>query len=151
MTLLQVKIDRASLYGEVWTTPVSRLAECYGISDVALKKVCWKMNVPTPPRGYWARVRHGHTVRKPRLHVHGDIHEAAGVHAPPFGAEGRITVNAAVLGASYRLALQPVVVDLRALDSHRIGGSLAVRHHLHSAAVGTAWRRSSNATTSSPP
>lgn len=52
----------------------------------------------------------------PRLHVHGDIHEAAGVHAPPFGhapgAGDRITVNAAVLDAAYRLARAPVVVDL---------------------------------------
>jgi Icc-related predicted phosphoesterase len=48
----------------------------------------------------------------PRLHVHGDIHEAAGVHAPPLGAAGRVTVNAAVLDAAYRLARAPVVVDL---------------------------------------
>lgn len=67
MTPLQVETDRATLYEEVWTTPVSRLAERYGISDVALKKVCRRMNVPTPPRGYWARVRHGHTVQKPPL------------------------------------------------------------------------------------
>ena len=48
----------------------------------------------------------------PRLHVHGDIHEAAGVHAPPLGAEGRMTVNVAVLDGAYRLAQPPVVIDL---------------------------------------
>jgi Icc-related predicted phosphoesterase len=48
----------------------------------------------------------------PHLHVHGDIHEAAGVHAPPFGAEGRITVNAAVLDASYGLTRPPVTIDV---------------------------------------
>lgn len=48
----------------------------------------------------------------PRLHVHGDIHEAAGIHAPPFGAEGRVTVNASVLDGAYRLARSPVVIDL---------------------------------------
>jgi len=48
----------------------------------------------------------------PRLHVHGDIHEAAGVHAPPLGVGGRITVNAAVLDGGYRLVRPPVVVDL---------------------------------------
>jgi len=26
-----------------------------GISDVALKKICDKHRVPTPPRGYWAK------------------------------------------------------------------------------------------------
>ena len=48
----------------------------------------------------------------PRLHVHGDIHEAAGIRAPPLGVEGRMTVNAAVLDGSYRLVRAPVVVDL---------------------------------------
>lgn len=48
----------------------------------------------------------------PRLHVHGDIHEAAGMAAPPVGAPGRMTVNAAVLDGAYRLARSPVVVDL---------------------------------------
>jgi hypothetical protein len=48
----------------------------------------------------------------PRLHVHGDIHEAAGVHAPPLGSSARTTVNAAVLDQSYHLARVPVVVDL---------------------------------------
>jgi hypothetical protein len=48
----------------------------------------------------------------PRLHVHGDIHEAAGVVGPPLGASGRITVNATVLDGGYRLARPPVVIDL---------------------------------------
>ncbi len=48
----------------------------------------------------------------PRLHVHGDIHEAAGVHTPPLGATGRTTINASVLDASYRLAQTPVVIEL---------------------------------------
>lgn len=48
----------------------------------------------------------------PRFHVHGDIHEAAGVHAPPLGAVGRTTVNASVLDASYRHAQTPVVLDV---------------------------------------
>jgi len=48
----------------------------------------------------------------PRLHVHGDIHEAADVHATSLGAGGRTTVNASVLDLRYRLAHPPVVVDL---------------------------------------
>lgn len=50
----------------------------------------------------------------PHLHVHGDIHEAAGVYAPPLGAEGCITANAAALDGGYRLVHPPVVVDLAA-------------------------------------
>jgi hypothetical protein len=31
------------------------VARVYGISDVALKKICKKMAIPTPPQGYWLR------------------------------------------------------------------------------------------------
>ena len=44
----------------------------------------------------------------PRLHVHGDIHEASGIQRRP----GRTTVNAAVLDAHYHPAFAPRVVDL---------------------------------------
>ena len=36
---------------------MSKLAPQYGISDVMLKKICRQMNIPTPPRGYWAKVQ----------------------------------------------------------------------------------------------
>jgi hypothetical protein len=39
---------------------MSSLAKRYNISDVALGKVCRKLLVPVPPRGYWARVEHGY-------------------------------------------------------------------------------------------
>jgi hypothetical protein len=48
----------------------------------------------------------------PRPHVHGDIHEAVGVHAPPAGAGGRTTVNASVLDVRYRLPHPPIMIDL---------------------------------------
>jgi len=48
-------IERKSLYKQVWETPLRVLAKEYGISDVALKKVCLKLKVPTPGRGYWRK------------------------------------------------------------------------------------------------
>ena len=47
--------DRDSLYEEVWTTPLLKLAKTYGISDVGLKKICRKLSIPTPGLGYWAK------------------------------------------------------------------------------------------------
>ena len=47
-----ITISRNELYEQVWKEPVSRLAPKYGISDVGLKKICRKLNVPTPPLGY---------------------------------------------------------------------------------------------------
>ncbi len=60
-------IDRATLYAQVWETPLSRLAPTYGVTDVALKKACDRLGVPTPPRGYWAKRQHGHDVPRPPL------------------------------------------------------------------------------------
>lgn len=55
-------LERSVLYRKVWEVPMQRLAPDYGISDVALKKICRKMNIPTPPRGYWAKVQNGQRV-----------------------------------------------------------------------------------------
>ena len=41
-------IDRATLYAQVWETPLSRLAPTYGITDVALEKACARLGVPAP-------------------------------------------------------------------------------------------------------
>ena len=59
--------DRELLYDEVWKDPVSTVAKKYGVSDTALAKACRRLNVPLPPRGYWARVRSGISVKKPKL------------------------------------------------------------------------------------
>ncbi|MBN2568153.1 MAG: hypothetical protein JXB42_01855 [Deltaproteobacteria bacterium] len=54
-----IRIDREDLYKQVWTEPVTKLAAKYGISDVGLSKICKKLNVPKPPRGYWAMIASG--------------------------------------------------------------------------------------------
>lgn len=51
--------DRNTLYKEVWESPMRDVAGRYGISDVMLKKICGHLSVPTPPRGYWAKIRAG--------------------------------------------------------------------------------------------
>ena len=56
--------DRDSLYEEVWATPMAKLAQKYGISDVGLAKVCRKLAIPLPGRGYWAKKDAGQAVEK---------------------------------------------------------------------------------------
>jgi hypothetical protein len=46
---------RSDLYTEVWQEPVRSIAKKYVISDVALARICRKLDVPLPGRGYWAR------------------------------------------------------------------------------------------------
>jgi hypothetical protein len=49
------ELTRRAMYDLVWSRPLTSVAEDFGISDVALKKICTKHRVPTPPRGYWAK------------------------------------------------------------------------------------------------
>lgn len=60
-------ITREELYDLVWQKPISKLAVELGISDVGLSKICRRHEVPTPPRGYWARLEAGYTDAKAPL------------------------------------------------------------------------------------
>ena len=62
-----VTLTRKELYDKVWSQPVQTLAKEYGISDVGLKKICKRRDIPTPGLGYWAKVAHGKTVRRTPL------------------------------------------------------------------------------------
>jgi len=63
----EIRLDRASLFDLVWSEPVSKLAEKWGISGPGLAKACRRLQIPVPPRGYWAKSRAGRRVRRPRL------------------------------------------------------------------------------------
>jgi hypothetical protein len=63
----QKRADREKLYQEVWSTPMLQLAKQYGCSDRGLAKLCERMNIPVPPRGYWARKEAGQKVAQPPL------------------------------------------------------------------------------------
>lgn len=59
--------ERERLYEEVWSTPVREVAKTYGISDVALGKICRRLGVPMPGRGYWARKNAGQDIKREPL------------------------------------------------------------------------------------
>lgn len=51
--------NRVELYNEVWDQALVKLSRKYGISDVRLGKVCRKLQIPHPGRGYWAKRKAG--------------------------------------------------------------------------------------------
>lgn len=55
---------RLDLYKAVWSEPMVRVAARLGLSDVGLAKLCARLRVPVPGRGYWAKVKAGYMVRK---------------------------------------------------------------------------------------
>ena len=48
-------ITRTELHALVWSEPRSKLAGIWGISDVAIGKLCVKECIPAPPPVYWAK------------------------------------------------------------------------------------------------
>lgn len=62
-----IQVTRRELYEGVWSEPMTKLAKKYGISDVALGKVCRKHSIPLPGAGHWAKVAAGKRFSRPPL------------------------------------------------------------------------------------
>lgn len=59
--------SREELFALVWSKPTTELVTELGISDVAIAKLCARLKVPKPPRGYWAKVAAGQRPRQTPL------------------------------------------------------------------------------------
>lgn len=62
-----VTLTRDELYKLVWETPMSRLASGFGLSGNGLAKICRRLDIPYPPRGYWAKLAAGKKVKATAL------------------------------------------------------------------------------------
>lgn len=52
-----VYISKEELERLVWEIPTVKIAEMYGISDVAIAKKCAKFGIAKPTRGYWSKYK----------------------------------------------------------------------------------------------
>ncbi|HEX4341311.1 MAG TPA: hypothetical protein VH062_35625 [Polyangiaceae bacterium] len=50
---LAMAITRETLYAEVWAEPMTTVATRYDVSSNYLARICERLKVPRPPRGYW--------------------------------------------------------------------------------------------------
>ncbi|MBR1285392.1 hypothetical protein JQ597_25405 [Bradyrhizobium sp. AUGA SZCCT0177] len=73
--------SRRELYDLVWAKPMVKLAKEFGLSDVGLRKICVKHDIPTPPLGYWAKVSFGKPV------------QATPLEPPKSGISDRVLVS----------------------------------------------------------
>ena len=74
--------NRRELYNLVWAEPMTKVAEKFGVSDVAIAKACRKLKVPVPGRGYWAKKANGHRVSQTPFR---DLKSVPGVAKPHPG------------------------------------------------------------------
>jgi hypothetical protein len=84
--------DRELLYNEIWLAPVTEIAKRYAVSDVAIRKVCQSLDIPTPPAGYWAKLRAGKPVTRTPLPMTNKPTKKTGVrtgtdYTPPLEKE----------------------------------------------------------------
>lgn len=54
-----IALSRKELYRRVWSEPLSAVAKDVGLSGNALAKICNRLLVPYPTRGYWVKVTSG--------------------------------------------------------------------------------------------
>ena len=78
------RVSRDELYALVWKTPMSRLGAEFGITGNGLAKICDRLEVPYPPRGYWAKKEAGKPVVTFKLRAWSDgIPEWIDIHRTP--------------------------------------------------------------------
>ena len=52
-------VSREELYELAWAEPMLALAKKFGVSSSYMARVCTRLNVPRPERGYWAKLAVG--------------------------------------------------------------------------------------------
>lgn len=57
-----MNLTRIQLYEMVWKDPMTKVASTLSMSDVGLAKLCRRHQIPTPTRGYWAKLAAGRNV-----------------------------------------------------------------------------------------
>jgi hypothetical protein len=64
---VHMPVSREKLYDEVWAEPMVKVAARYDVTSSFLARICTRINVPRPPRGYWAQLEVGKAEEKPPL------------------------------------------------------------------------------------
>jgi hypothetical protein len=63
-------VSREELYKQVWAEPIVKLAASYNVSGSYLARMCRVLRVPTPSRGYWAKLKANKNPPKEKLPSH---------------------------------------------------------------------------------
>jgi integrase len=61
------RFSRQALYDLVWSESILTIAKRLEVSDVGLAKACRRADIPTPDRGYWAKLAVGKRCSRPVL------------------------------------------------------------------------------------
>lgn len=62
-----MSVTREKLYEEIWSEPITKVSKRHGVSDSYLIRILKNLNIPRPPRGYWAMAAAGNPADRPTL------------------------------------------------------------------------------------
>ena len=54
--------DKTTLARLVWEKPTQQISKDLGVSDVAITKMCKKLGIQKPKRGYWTKIKFNKTI-----------------------------------------------------------------------------------------
>ncbi|GLU43287.1 hypothetical protein [Allomuricauda sp. NBRC 101325] len=63
----KISLSRKELYNQIWSQGLQKTAACLIVNPSSLKKCCTEFNIPTPPSGYFSKLRHNKFEPKPVL------------------------------------------------------------------------------------
>src|SRR5688572_7356431 len=116
-----IALSRKELYRRVWSEPLTAVAKDVGLSGNALAKICNRLLVPYPTRGYWVKVAAG---KKP---------ERQPLPAAPEKASNQIVISRERAGSRRsRTRLDPAA---RRDQLMKVAEQLVVEHGLHAATM----------------
>jgi AcrR family transcriptional regulator len=114
-------ITRRALYERVWSKPMTAVAEDLKLSRNGLAKICDRLLIPYPGRGYWKRTRPGAREARPPL--------------PPPPAGGATKVVIAPQRAKSRRTRTRLAPEARAEQLVEIAGRIVAKEGLAAATM----------------
>ena len=91
-----IKISRKELYYMVWAESMLSLSRKYDISDVGLRKICKRMDIPLPKQGYWQKIQAGRSIPMTKLPKNDSVNQEVTLYlrSDDDGFDGKLqTVN----------------------------------------------------------
>lgn len=127
-------LSREALYIKIWETPTTKLAKEFGMSDVALGKICRRLEIPKPPPGCWRRIETGHRKKIPPLGKPNDK-TSAGIWIYPKSEERTLNFEEEYKKQSQSLTIEQNIADKAAAEALpqnkiKVSGSLYKPHPL---------------------
>lgn len=115
----RIKLHRDKLYEMVWEKPMTVLAKEYGLSDVGLRKICKKMNIPLPPQGYHLRTHKGKKTPLPPAGKHEQVYEAY-INRLPEEVDGSKNTKGMEEVDFEKAPANKIVVDENPVSQHKL-------------------------------